>query len=288
MRAHASAGLVGCAMRLGAGAPPLQLHRRLLSSDNKKTSSILSNIGQNIGSRFKKIVGEKTLERTMAKVEKKEDISMQEAARQATQEQKMEDAWQAHLEVILRHEKYEMDELGEHCKWMLTQAEPKGMMQRMQFQVDKMRGGTDSQAIEARKAEANAMLAVIGQMSAPERRKPLLLVKRPARMRIAAALGHEDDEWVKKTLHQYEEFLVTWGWLKKESRMGRPMPRDENEFAWRARQKPTRLMHRVQLERNKKVYTKGEQNRLGKGWSLNPYEYPQRRNRRAAERRRTR
>ena len=114
-----------------------------------------------------------------------------EAARQATQEQKMEDAWQAHLEVILRHEKYEMDELGEHCKWMLTQAEPKGMMQRMQFQVDKMRGGDDSQAIEARKAEANAMLAVIGQMSAPERRKPLLLVKRPARMRIAAALGHE-------------------------------------------------------------------------------------------------
>ena len=70
MRAHASAGLVRCAMRLGAGAPPLQLHRRLLSSDNKKTSSILSNIGQNIGSRFKKIVGEKTLERTMAKVEK--------------------------------------------------------------------------------------------------------------------------------------------------------------------------------------------------------------------------
>ena len=130
--------------------------------------------------------------------------SMTDAATTAKQQEAVEDSFSNQLAQLTEHDVYQMPQLREHYQWVLDTADGQNLWQKTQMWVNKQRGGDDAQMIEQRKAEATQYSAVIDAMTACERRQPAL-VRRPQRLRIVAALGHEDDAHVRKVLKQHQE-----------------------------------------------------------------------------------
>jgi len=155
-----------------------------------------------------------------------------------------DEAFNVETKRLLALESFEWTNLRTLMEEAAEQADAKGIKQKIALNVDKyLRGGTQTEQLEAIKKEVKNYLVVIDELTPHEKRCHALLTKR-ARQLIAKRVGFHNVKVVNDVIERYEFLKVQHGWLRRQAARGLRLPADPQELGWMMRQFPTReYMH---------------------------------------------
>jgi len=166
-----------------------------------------------------------------------------EAAREGMsdyQKMRKDENFQEFNRLLIETESFSMNVLRSQFESALDAQDKMSLMQRAGLNLDRLRGGEQASALDEIKEGLRTSLRLIGAMSAPERRNPLLLGP-TARRRLCAELQLADETKIDELLHQYQWVKVQWDFLRREKARGLPLPLNGDELQWMMRNQPTRL-----------------------------------------------
>eukprot|EP00316_Scyphosphaera_apsteinii_P005929 CAMPEP_0119319960 /NCGR_PEP_ID=MMETSP1333-20130426/50955_1 /TAXON_ID=418940 /ORGANISM="Scyphosphaera apsteinii, Strain RCC1455" /LENGTH=278 /DNA_ID=CAMNT_0007326523 /DNA_START=122 /DNA_END=958 /DNA_ORIENTATION=- len=147
-------------------------------------------------------------------------------------------------EGLLELEKFSFNVLRKQYQDGLAAQDRMTLVQKVQLQADRMRGGDQARALDEMKEELRNGIRIIDSFTPSERRKSEL-INREAISRVVSELSLTDKEEVKKVLEQYEATLMQWDFLHRERAAGRPLPTCQSDLEWMLRERPTKLWFRM-------------------------------------------
>jgi len=150
-----------------------------------------------------------------------------------------DEAFREETDKMLAMETFEWSNLRGIMEQALEQTEARGVRQKISLGFDYLRGGSQTEQLEAIKKEVRNYIKVIDELTPSEKRNTTLLTTR-ARQLISQRLGFQGVKEVNESIERFEFMKAQHGWLKREAARGRRLPADQQELGWMMRQRPTR------------------------------------------------